>query len=313
MRTRFNLNINHLLKAITLLVFMLLIGSAHSSMPALAQAPQTTAFVNVNVIPMDTEQVLENQTVIVEGERITIIGSADEVEVPGGAEVIDGNGAYLMPGLADMHIHFDFDYDPGTLRLYLANGVTTIRNLNSIPQDLVWREQVAKGELLGPTIYTSGETIVGFPAEYAWVPILSRTVVIVGPIILGLLIWLIIWLLAKFTPIITNFGPIRRFMLPSLAVLLLVGGLLAWFIPLTTYARMRGAQVLWGRCYEEEGAPPYWPWVQIIRSYVYEREPSELMSEMGPGAAWAKRWVSRSMPYRSVDPGSTAPSKRPSV
>jgi class 3 adenylate cyclase len=52
-----------------------------------------------------------------------------------------------------------------------------------------------------------------------------------------------------------------------------------------TYARLRNVQVLWGRCYEGEGAPAYWPWVQIIRSYVHEKEPKELMSEMGPGAA----------------------------
>jgi hypothetical protein len=54
---------------------------------------------------------------------------------------------------------------------------------------------------------------------------------------------------------------------------------------LATYARLRGAQVLWGRCYEGEGAPAYWPWVQIIRAYVHDREPGSLMSEMGPGAA----------------------------
>lgn len=46
---------------------------------------------------MESEAVLENQTVIVEGDRITAIGPADEVTVPAGAEVIDGNGAYLMP------------------------------------------------------------------------------------------------------------------------------------------------------------------------------------------------------------------------
>lgn len=54
---------------------------------------------------------------------------------------------------------------------------------------------------------------------------------------------------------------------------------------LTTYAKMRGAQVLWGRCYEGDGAPAYWPWVQIIRAYVHDREPKELASEMGAGAA----------------------------
>ena len=52
-----------------------------------------------------------------------------------------------------------------------------------------------------------------------------------------------------------------------------------------TYARLRNVQVLWGRCYEGEGAPAYWPWVQIIRAYVHDKEPKELASEMGPGAA----------------------------
>jgi len=54
---------------------------------------------------------------------------------------------------------------------------------------------------------------------------------------------------------------------------------------LATYAGLRGAQVLWGRCYEEQGVPPYWPWVQAIRSYVRERDPEQLRSEMGAGAA----------------------------
>jgi class 3 adenylate cyclase/tetratricopeptide (TPR) repeat protein len=52
-----------------------------------------------------------------------------------------------------------------------------------------------------------------------------------------------------------------------------------------TYARLRGAQVLWGRCYEGEGAPAYWPWVQIVRAYAHEREPGPLAAELGPGAA----------------------------
>jgi tetratricopeptide (TPR) repeat protein len=54
---------------------------------------------------------------------------------------------------------------------------------------------------------------------------------------------------------------------------------------LATYAGLRGAQVLWGRSYEEQGVPPYWPWVQAIRSYVREKDPQQLHSEMGSGAA----------------------------
>jgi len=50
-------------------------------------------------------------------------------------------------------------------------------------------------------------------------------------------------------------------------------------------AEARGTQVLWGRCLEEEGAPPYWPWIQIIRSYIQQSEPILLESLMGPGAS----------------------------
>ena len=54
---------------------------------------------------------------------------------------------------------------------------------------------------------------------------------------------------------------------------------------LASHARILGAQVLWGWCYEQAGAPPYWPWVQPIRDYVQQCDPQRLQSEMGPGCA----------------------------
>lgn len=54
---------------------------------------------------------------------------------------------------------------------------------------------------------------------------------------------------------------------------------------LATYAGLRGAQVLWGRCYETGGQPPYWPWVQAIRSYVREIDSEELRRQMGSSAS----------------------------
>ncbi|MCI0794176.1 MAG: protein kinase, partial [Chloroflexi bacterium] len=56
-------------------------------------------------------------------------------------------------------------------------------------------------------------------------------------------------------------------------------------LELATYAGLRQAQVLWGRCYEEQGMPPYWPWVQAIRSYVRDHDPEQIRAEMGAGAA----------------------------
>jgi eukaryotic-like serine/threonine-protein kinase len=60
---------------------------------------------------------------------------------------------------------------------------------------------------------------------------------------------------------------------------------------LATYAQVRGANVHWGRCHEDEGAPAYWPWMQVIRSYVREADPVALAWEMGSGAADIARVV----------------------
>ena len=117
---------------------------------------QTTAFVNVNVIPMDSERILENQTVIIHDGKIVRMDVADQIEIPNNAFEIDGNGQYLLPGLADMHVHIWHQED---LLLYVANGITTVRNMNGKPYHLEWRKKIANGELLGPTIYTSGPTI----------------------------------------------------------------------------------------------------------------------------------------------------------
>ena len=54
---------------------------------------------------------------------------------------------------------------------------------------------------------------------------------------------------------------------------------------LASYAEGQGAKVLWGWCYEEEGAPPHWPWVQTIRSYVQGCDAGQIRTEMGHGAA----------------------------
>ena len=54
---------------------------------------------------------------------------------------------------------------------------------------------------------------------------------------------------------------------------------------LASFAGQRGVQVVWGRCFENPGAPPYWPWVQGIRSYLQGRETAVRYAQMGGGAA----------------------------
>lgn len=123
---------------------------------------RTYAFVNVNVVPMDKERVIKEQTVIVRGGKIILIGAFLKTKIPPNAIRIDGSGKYLMPGLVDMHVHLR-DYTPkdmdALLQLYVANGVTTVLNLSGIPRHLEIRDRIAKGELAGPTVYTSGPFI----------------------------------------------------------------------------------------------------------------------------------------------------------
>ena len=92
---------------------------------------QVTAFKNVNLVPMTDENIVKDQTVLIKGTRILEIGPSNGVNIPENAIVIDGAGAYLVPGLADMHMHTRVDwlsdYPVSPLNLYLANGVTTIR------------------------------------------------------------------------------------------------------------------------------------------------------------------------------------------
>jgi len=133
-----------------------------SGLCACSQAPReapsaTIAFVDVNVVPMDEEHVLSHQTVIVEAGRITHLGAADQTELPEDAQVIDGTDSYLMPGLADMHVHASKE----DFLLYVAAGVTTIRNLNGDQEHLTWRAQIREGSLLGPTLYTTAPLLTG--------------------------------------------------------------------------------------------------------------------------------------------------------
>jgi len=120
---------------------------------AQATQPRPLAFVGVHVLPMDSERVLRDQTVLVEGGRITRVGSMGEVELPAGITRIEGRGRYLIPGLVDSHVHV---MDEGDLLVYLANGVTTVRNLKGLPWHLELRERIARGEILGPRFLTSG-------------------------------------------------------------------------------------------------------------------------------------------------------------
>ena len=127
------------------------------------------AFVDVTVVPMDSERVVPHQTVIVENGRITAVGPARSIRVPKSAERIDSRGRFLMPGLADMHVHLNIQGTAGNISndelntLFIANGVTTVRNMWGSPDILALRHAIEEGKVVGPQIYTTGPLTDGNP------------------------------------------------------------------------------------------------------------------------------------------------------
>ncbi len=122
-------------------------------------------FKSVNVIPMDRERVLENQTVVVRNGKITALGNDGKVTIPKDALVIDARGKYLTPGWAEIHAHVppidDIEPMKEVLILYLANGITTIRGMLGHPKHLELRSKINSGEILGPHFYTTGPSFNG--------------------------------------------------------------------------------------------------------------------------------------------------------
>src|SRR5689334_13913872 len=155
-------------KPITLLLTLLLTTSIAAAQTArTSSTANVVAFVNVNVIPMDRERVLRNQTVIVRDGRITTVGDARRIKPPKGAQTIDGSGKFLIPGLTDMHVHLFSDDDfpdrlaEDELKVMIAYGVTTIRLMIGTPEQLVLRAKSAKGEILAPTIFAASPHLTG--------------------------------------------------------------------------------------------------------------------------------------------------------
>jgi hypothetical protein len=128
----------------------------------LPAASMPLAFVDVTVVPMDEERILPHQTVLVSEGRIAEVAPVGSEAVPltDATLQVDGRGRYLLPGLADMHVHL---HDPLHGLLYLANGVTTVRNMWGFPTHLAAIHQVERGHLLAPTMYTTGPLMDGSP------------------------------------------------------------------------------------------------------------------------------------------------------
>jgi len=125
-----------------------------------------TAITNTNVIAMTGEEVLENQTVVVFGDRIVRVGASSSIELGDEVEQIDGSGKYLIPGFAEMHGHIpnpngDRQDVENVMFMYVANGVTTVRGMLGAPGQLELKKEINEGTLLGPNLYLAGPSFSG--------------------------------------------------------------------------------------------------------------------------------------------------------
>jgi imidazolonepropionase-like amidohydrolase len=147
---------------------------------AAQEAPGATVIENVTVIPMDSERSLPGQNVVIQGRRIVALGAAATTKAPEGAARIDGRGKYLIPGLAEMHGHFlgpqqvqqlGEAFADRFLFLNIACGITTVRGMLGGPRDLRVREEIARGQRVGPQILVAGPSLNGNSVptlEAAW-------------------------------------------------------------------------------------------------------------------------------------------------
>jgi imidazolonepropionase-like amidohydrolase len=149
-------------------------GTARSTLGQEASPSAAIAFTHVSVVDGRDSLPLRDQTVLVRGNRIDAVAPARDVRVPAGTRVIDGRGKYLVPGFWDMHVHTAITGGRELLALYVANGVTGVRDMAGDWATIrEWREEISRGQLVGPRIVASGPYLEGGDVPIAH--LLTRT------------------------------------------------------------------------------------------------------------------------------------------
>ncbi|KAB7528163.1 amidohydrolase family protein [Flagellimonas olearia] len=123
---------------------------------------------NANIVDTHSGEIFHGQTIGINKNTISRIGALEEAEHWTGVETVDATDKYVVPGLWDMHVHFGggdtlITENKNLLPLYIANGVTTVRDCAAdiSPDVLKWKAQIDAGELLGPSIFTAGPKLEG--------------------------------------------------------------------------------------------------------------------------------------------------------
>jgi hypothetical protein len=129
-------------------------------------AARPLAVTDVNVVQVAEGRILRSVTVVIDRDQIVAVGR--KAVLPQGARRINGRDRYLMPGLWDMHVHHQGS-GVVSLPLFVMNGVIGTRDMGSdLDFILPLRDQIAKGEVLGPRVVAAGPILDAAPASWPW-------------------------------------------------------------------------------------------------------------------------------------------------
>jgi imidazolonepropionase-like amidohydrolase len=158
------------MKPCRVVISVLLIVAASAWLSSCSQKPpQILAITHVTVIDATGAPPQPDMTLLIAAQHITALGPSNQISIPAGARIVDVTGKFLIPGLADMHIHLTGAGEPGGSRefmlpLLIANGVTSVRDMGGYLESLApLRRDIEQGNRLGPRIIFAGPYLDGSP------------------------------------------------------------------------------------------------------------------------------------------------------
>ncbi len=146
------------MKKASVVPVLIMLPALLSAQPQHNPQPRPLVFTHVTVIDATGTPAKPDMTVVIAGDRIAEIGRSGKVRVPKEAQVVEATGKFLIPGLWDMHVHW---FLKDSLSLFIANGVTGVRQMWGFPIHYEWRKEIENGTLLGPRMIIASTIVDG--------------------------------------------------------------------------------------------------------------------------------------------------------
>jgi imidazolonepropionase-like amidohydrolase len=190
---RFQQRLELEMRAALVSVLLTIFSVSGASAQTVGISDRPLAFTHVTVIDATGSPAQPDMTLVVTGNRISALGKFGSVAVPSNAQVVEARGRFVIPGLHEMHTHVFIrerkSFPLYTLYLFLANGVTGVRDFGStgvkddfgdypFRQDTEWRQAISAGAILGPRLNMSltvvnGPRVEGYPRS--WLTVADAT------------------------------------------------------------------------------------------------------------------------------------------